>query len=179
VPKIDRGRGVKLMAKLYRCHAIVSLMLKIHRSPWEDSTFPTSSLYGRGMSIINREELPFVGMSHEFVGEKHGVNISFFLVNAPPGRGPRLHRHNYDEVIVVQEGRAAVTAGNEQHEVKAGDIVVIPAGTPHKFVNSGDTPLRQIDIHASSDFVNVWIAGEDRKTHDETTAPNDLFRRSP
>jgi hypothetical protein len=29
------------------------------------------------MSVINREELPFVGMSHEFVGEKHGVSISF------------------------------------------------------------------------------------------------------
>jgi hypothetical protein len=27
--------------------------------------------------VINREELPFVGMSHEFVGEKHGVSISF------------------------------------------------------------------------------------------------------
>jgi hypothetical protein len=55
------------------------------------------------MSVINREELPFVGMSHEFVGEKHGVSISFFLVNAPPGRGPELHRHNYDEIIIVQE----------------------------------------------------------------------------
>jgi mannose-6-phosphate isomerase-like protein (cupin superfamily) len=98
------------------------------------------------MSVINREELPFVDMSHEFVGEKHGVNISFFLVNAPPGRGPELHRHNYDEVIVVQEGQATCVAGNEQREVKAGDIVVIPAGTPHRFVNSGNAPLRQIDI---------------------------------
>ena len=109
------------------------------------------------MSIINREALPFVGMSHEFVGEQHGVNISFFLVNAPPGRGPKLHRHDYDEVIVVQEGRATCIEGDQQREVEAGDIVVIPAGTPHTFVNSGDAPLRQIDIHASPQFVTEWL----------------------
>ncbi len=109
------------------------------------------------MSVINRLELPFVGMSHEFVGEKHGVSISFFLVNAPPDGGPELHRHDYDEVIIVQDGRATCVAGDEQREVKPGDIVVIPAGTPHRFVNSGDTPLRQIDIHASPRFATEWV----------------------
>lgn len=112
------------------------------------------------MSVINREELPFLGMSHEFVGEKHGVGISFFLVNAPPGDGPQLHRHDYDEVIVVQEGRATCVAGDEEREVKTGDVIVIPAGTPHSFVNSGETPLRQIDIHASPKFVTEWLDGE-------------------
>ena len=97
-------------------------------------------------------------MSHEFVGENHGVNISFFLVNAPPGRGPALHRHSYDEVIVEQEGCATCVAGDEELEAKAGDIVIIPAGTPHSFVNSGNTPLCQIDIHASPKFVTEWLS---------------------
>ena len=109
------------------------------------------------MSVIKREELPFVGTSREFVGEKHDVNISFFLVNAPPGRGPELHRHDYDEVIVVQEGRATCVAGDEHRDVKAGDIIVIPAGTPHRFANSGDTPLRQLDIDANPKFVTEWL----------------------
>jgi mannose-6-phosphate isomerase-like protein (cupin superfamily) len=33
--------------------------------------------------------------------------------------------------------------------VSAGQIVVAPAGVPHKFVNSGSGPLRQVDIHPS------------------------------
>ena len=110
------------------------------------------------MSVIKQEQLPFVEMSHEFVGEKHGIKISFLLVNAPPGRGVELHRHNYDEVIIVHEGRVTCVAGDKQHEVTAGDVIVIPAGTPHSFINSGDTPLRQTDIHASPKFVTEWLA---------------------
>jgi mannose-6-phosphate isomerase-like protein (cupin superfamily) len=34
-------------------------------------------------------------------------------------------------------------------------IVVIPANMPHRFVNSGKTPLRQINIHASPKFIQT------------------------
>ncbi len=59
--------------------------------------------------------------------------------------------------MVVQEGRATCFAGDEQREVKPGDVIVIPAGTPHGFVNTGDTPLRQIDIHANPQLITEWI----------------------
>ncbi|HEY4281595.1 MAG TPA: cupin domain-containing protein [Chthoniobacterales bacterium] len=107
------------------------------------------------MSFINVGQLPFVGMSHEFVGDKQGAPFSMYFVNAPPGRGPVLHYHPYVEVAIVQEGTARITVGDEEREVKAGDVVVIPAGTPHRFINSGKIPLRQIDIHASPRFIQT------------------------
>ena len=105
------------------------------------------------MNFLNLEELPFVGMSHEFVGEKKGAPFSAYIVKAKPGQGPPLHVHPYTEVAFTIEGTAAITVGDETREVKAGGIVVIPANTPHRFVNSGKTPLRQIDIHASPKFI--------------------------
>ena len=105
------------------------------------------------MSFVNLEQLPFVGMSHEFVGEKHGAPFSAYVVAAKPAQGPPLHTHPYIEVAFTIEGTATITVGDETREVKAGGIVVIPANTPHRFVNSGETPLRQIDIHASPKFV--------------------------
>jgi mannose-6-phosphate isomerase-like protein (cupin superfamily) len=39
--------------------------------------------------------------------------------------------------------------------VKAGDIAIVPANTPRRFVNSGDTIVRQIDIHASPKFIQT------------------------
>ena len=56
-----------------------------------------------------------------------------------------------------QEGNATFTAGEETIEVSGGQVVVVPAGVPHKFVNSGTTRLRQVDIHASDRFVTEWL----------------------
>jgi quercetin dioxygenase-like cupin family protein len=107
------------------------------------------------MSFINLEQLPFVGMSYEFVGQKQGAPFSAYIVEAKPGQGPPLHTHPYVEVAFTVEGCAAITVGNETREVKAGGIVVIAANTPHRFYNSGDTALRQIDIHASPRFIQT------------------------
>lgn len=110
------------------------------------------------MSFLHFEELPFAGMSHEFVGENQGAPFSAFIVTAKPGQGPPLHSHPYVEVAFVIEGTAMITLGEEEREVKAGGIAVIPANTAHRFVNSGDTPLRQIDIHASPQFIQKDLA---------------------
>ena len=107
------------------------------------------------MSFLNLEQLPFVGMSHEFIGEKQGAPFSVYIVTAKPGHGPPLHKHPYVEVAFVIEGSARITVGDEEREVQAGGIAVIPANTPHRFVNSGDDILRQIDIHASPNFVQT------------------------
>ena len=107
------------------------------------------------MSLLNIEQLPFVGMSYEFVGETQGAPFSAYIVNAKPGQGPPLHTHPYVEVAFTLEGCATITVGDKRHDVKSGDIVVIPANTPHRFVNSGTTVLRQTDIHASPRFIQT------------------------
>ena len=110
------------------------------------------------MTFINLEQLPFEGMSYEFHGEKHNAPISAYLVNAKPGQGPPLHTHPYVEVIFMLEGCAKVTIGDETREVNAGSIAVIPANMAHRFVNSGETMLRQIDIHASPRFIQTNLS---------------------
>jgi mannose-6-phosphate isomerase-like protein (cupin superfamily) len=107
------------------------------------------------MAFFTLDQLPFVGMSYEFLGEKQGAPFSAYIVNAKPGQGPPLHTHPYVEVAFTIEGRASITVGDETREVQSGGIVVIPANTPHRFVNSGDTVLRQIDIHASPQFLQT------------------------
>src|SRR5215470_19424137 len=104
------------------------------------------------MSFLNLEQLPFVGMSYEFHGEKQGAPFSAYFVNAKPGQGPPLHTHPYVEVAFTLEGTAMVTVGDHTRKIKAGSIVLIPANTPHRFVNSSDGMLRQISIHGSPKF---------------------------
>jgi quercetin dioxygenase-like cupin family protein len=105
--------------------------------------------------LLNFEQLPFVGMSYEFHGEKQGAPFSAYLVKAKPGQGPPLHTHPYVEVAFTIEGTATITVGDASREVNAGSIVVIPENTPHRFVNSGGGVLREIDIHASPNFIQT------------------------
>lgn len=110
------------------------------------------------MYVVHQSQLPFVGMSHEFVGKDHGkVGISFFLVIGEPGRGTRLHKHDYDEVVYVIEGRSKWTVNGEEREAGAGDVLIVRAGEAHKFVNSGSGPLRQFDIHLNPTFETTWL----------------------
>jgi mannose-6-phosphate isomerase-like protein (cupin superfamily) len=108
--------------------------------------------------LVNRDQLVRDGNSFEFEGYLFGdAGVSIILVDVPPGDGPRLHSHPYEEVFIVQEGRATYTVGSDVVEVVAGQIVVAPEGVPHKFVNSGEGPLRQVDIHASGKFITEWL----------------------
>jgi mannose-6-phosphate isomerase-like protein (cupin superfamily) len=108
--------------------------------------------------VVNKDELPYGTIAHKFEGYRYGeVDVSFFLVDSPPGGGAVLHTHPYEEIFVTLEGEATFTVGDDTIEVSAGQIVVAPAGVPHKFVNSGSGPLRQVDIHPSGRIQQVNI----------------------
>ena len=108
--------------------------------------------------LIGKDELPYGKIAHKFEGHRYGdVNVSFFLVDSPPGGGAVLHTHPYEEVFVTLEGNATFTVGDKTIEVGAGQIVVAPADVPHNFVNSGTGPLRQVDIHPSGRIQQVNI----------------------
>jgi len=106
------------------------------------------------MLRIRQEELPLRGSSHNFVGSDQGdVGISVFLFNGAPGRGPGPHRHPYDEIQFIREGRGRYTVNGEEFEAGAGDILIIKAGEVHSFKAIGDAPLVQLDVHVSPRFI--------------------------
>jgi mannose-6-phosphate isomerase-like protein (cupin superfamily) len=106
------------------------------------------------MHAVHESDLPFRGMSRRFVGAEQGnVGISAYLVSAPPGRGPVLHRHPYDEVAFIRAGRGRWTVDGVEREAGPGDILVVKAGEVHSFINIGEEPLIQVDIHLGPHFV--------------------------
>ena len=107
--------------------------------------------------IINTADLPGT-TSHQFEGYLHGdSHVSFFVSATPPGRGPSLHTHPYEEVFVVQGGNLRFVAGDETIEAAAGQILVVPAGTPHKFTNIGSDIAYHVDIHVSGKMETTWL----------------------
>jgi len=81
-----------------------------------------------------------------------GVTVLFFSDDRI-GSGPVLHRHPYDEVFILRQGRALFTIGTETVEAGAGEILLAPAGKPHKFENLGPGRLETTDIHLSPEWI--------------------------
>ena len=108
--------------------------------------------------VVNMTDLPGGETSRQFEGYYYGdVPVSFFVSGTPPGRGPRLHKHPYTEVFVVQAGRLTFTVGDATIEASAGQIVIVPADVPHKFTNTSSEAARHIDIHTSIRMETTWL----------------------
>ncbi len=60
-----------------------------------------------------------------------------------PGMGPPRHRHHEAEIFRVIEGRYLYEADGRRFYAEAGDVVSIPGGVEHGFVNVTDKPARQ------------------------------------
>ena len=112
-------------------------------------------------TVVNKDELQSSGGTSEFEGYLHAdTEVSFILVDMQPGEGVRLHTHPYQEIFILQEGAATYTVGTTTLEARAGQIIIVEAETPHKFVNSGEGKLRQVDIHLSKRFITHWLEDE-------------------
>jgi mannose-6-phosphate isomerase-like protein (cupin superfamily) len=111
----------------------------------------------RSEYVINIERLPGSENASRFDGHEHGASISFFINRHRPGTGPDLHRHPYEETFIILDGKVRVTLGEETLEATAGQIVVVPAVTPHKFVSTGVGRLSQISIHPAVRMETEWL----------------------
>ena len=58
-----------------------------------------------------------------------------------PGGGMPRHTNDVEHEQYVLAGSARIGIGEEIYEVEAGDVVFIPAGTPHWYRTTGDEPF--------------------------------------
>jgi len=64
--------------------------------------------------------------------------LSVFEDRNEPGAGPPLHvHHDAEEVFHILDGDYRFQCGEEVIEAGRGDVVVVPRGTPHTYLNVG------------------------------------------
>lgn len=93
-------------------------------------------------------EVPAIGLSLRVPmppAMSDGAMTAIETVNMP-GFGPPLHRHREAEVFRVLEGRYLYECDGRRFEVGEGDVVAIPGGAAHAFVNITDKPARQFVV---------------------------------
>jgi len=64
------------------------------------------------------------------------------MVEIEPGGHSPHHRHGYEHENFVVEGRGRVFMDGVWHDLRAGDVVFVPAGVEHEYANAGDKAFK-------------------------------------
>ena len=78
-----------------------------------------------------------------------GEHMQLVLMTLLPGEDIGLEVHNnVDQFFRVDAGHGKVVMNGQEQEIEDGFAVLVPAGTEHNIVNTGDEPLRLYTIYA-------------------------------
>jgi mannose-6-phosphate isomerase-like protein (cupin superfamily) len=67
--------------------------------------------------------------------------------------GEEVHE-DIDQILSFVAGTGEARVGGETRAVEPGDLVVVPAGTRHDFVNTGPTPLVLYTVYGPPDHAD-------------------------
>ena len=69
----------------------------------------------------------------------------------PPTSANEWQKHTVDQTLTFTSGKGKATIAGKEQEVKAGDLIIVPAGTQHQFVNTGPTPLILYTVYSPAE----------------------------
>lgn len=70
------------------------------------------------------------------------ANQSLAEATVPVGGETQAHHHRVsEELYAFVRGEGRVRVGDEERDVRAGDVVLLPPGVDHKLWNTGAEPL--------------------------------------
>ena len=92
-----------------------------------------------------------------------GLYSQVVLMNVPVGGDIGDEVHMVDQILTFTSGQGRATIAGKDQDVKAGDLVVVPAGTQHQFVNTGKVPLVLYTVYSQAEHAT----GSVHKTKEE------------
>jgi mannose-6-phosphate isomerase-like protein (cupin superfamily) len=103
--------------------------------------------------LVESEPIPFGPLSdyRKLMGDD-GWPVFTGIQTCRPGYQTPVHSHPYVEYLFIIEGAAeAWLDADREHpaRLEPGDMIALPADTPHVFRNAGDGELRLLGIHCS------------------------------
>ena len=117
-------------------------------------------MYVHGNADLPRAALP--GIEHTTLagidlGARH---ISMWRQTVAPGAATPPHRHDCEEVVLVEAGSGQLRIDGGVIEFGPDSTLVLPAGRDHQIVNSGTAPLRLLAAFSSTPVATVLPDGQ-------------------
>ena len=73
-----------------------------------------------------------------------------------PGHRLGTHTDSAEEILLVLEGEAEVSLGDERGRLSAGEMALVPAMVPHGLRNAGEETVRVVGFFSSNVVVSTF-----------------------
>lgn len=73
------------------------------------------------------------------------------LMSILPGEDIGKEVHQVDQILFFVKGSGKAEVAGEQKDIGPGDVVDVPAGAEHNFINTGDEPLKLYTVYAPAE----------------------------
>src|SRR5665213_1026865 len=83
-----------------------------------------------------------------------GVRSQLVIMSIPPGEevGAEVHEH-VEQTLFFLSGTGKAYLNGKESAITAGDVVVVPPGTEHNFVNTGTDDLKIYTVYAPPNHI--------------------------
>ncbi len=132
-------------------------------------------------AVLRLDELPVFARGDGvettlLVGKERfgGTGFTSGITKFPAGKKVPVHSHNCDEQVTILDGTAEAEIEGKTQTVGPNDTTFIPAGVPHRFINTGDGPLTILWVYASETVTRTFAETGETVAH---LSPKDLVDR--
>ncbi len=78
-------------------------------------------------------------------------NSQVVLMSIPVGEDIGKEVHKVDQILFFVSGQAKAVINGEEMNVVSGDMVDVPAGAEHNFINTGSEDLKLFTVYAPAE----------------------------
>lgn len=105
-----------------------------------------------------------------------GTHTQLVIMTIPPGGeiGEEVHE-DIDQILTFVSGTGKAIVSGQERNVAQGDLVVVPAGRKHNFVNTGENPLILYTVYGPPEHAD----GAVHRTKEEGDAAEEAGEDEP
>jgi mannose-6-phosphate isomerase-like protein (cupin superfamily) len=104
-----------------------------------------------------------------------GKYSQLVIMTIPPGGEIGEEVHDVDQILTFVSGAGKAKVSGQTRNVVQGDLVIVPAGKKHNFINDGPNPLVLYTVYAPPEHAD----GAVHKTKEEADAAEEAGKDEP
>ncbi|GAA0906957.1 cupin domain-containing protein [Virgisporangium ochraceum] len=104
-----------------------------------------------------------------------GKHSQLVIMTVPPNGEIGEEVHEVDQILTFVSGVGEALVSGEKRKVAQGDLVVVPAGRKHNFINTGPNPLVLYTVYAPAEHAD----GAVHRTKEEGDAMEEAGKDEP